>query len=194
MKNTTRSFLFSLVGLVIVSVVQAGVPAMEVTVQNASNKDVYKGMTDANGNFATGDLAAGNYVIQIYSKNSAVKGSKFDITASAGKASSSANAVAGQQIAGDGVAMRLAVTGHAKITGRISAAGTGTQKAASTSTASNPEQKTKMINGKKFIWVPSDPHTLQGARWVEEGTEPAASSTNVKSSNPPPRPMSGGRY
>jgi len=193
MKNTTRCFLFSLLGLVIVSIAHGAVPAMEVTVQNASNKEVYKGMTDAGGNFTTGDLEAGNYVIQIYSKNSAVKGSKFDITASAGKANSSANAVAGQQIAGDGVAMRLAVSGHAKITGRIAPAGTGAQKAAAASTATNPEQKTKMMNGKKYIWVPSDSHTLQGARWVEEGTEPAASSTNVKSTNAP-RPSSGGRY
>jgi hypothetical protein len=195
MKNATRTFLFSLAGLVIVSLAQAAVPSMDIVVSNSSNKDVFKGTTDASGNFATGEMGPGNYVVKVNSKNAALKGT-FGIDVAAGKESVSADSVSGQKIGGNGVALRLAVAGRAKITGRVAAAGTGAQKVANASASTKtPDQKTKMMNGKKFIWVPSNFETKEGAHWAEEGTEPAASSGNVKPTNSAPR-VSGarGRY
>jgi hypothetical protein len=116
---------------------------MDVVVTNASNKEVYKGKTDSSGSFATGEMEPGNYVVQINSTNSAVKGSTYGIMVSAGKANNAADAVPGEKIAGNGVALRIAAAARTKITGRVSAGGTAAPKGASKASATNPEQKTK---------------------------------------------------
>src|SRR3954469_5891047 len=172
MKNLMPFLLLS-AALTIAPLAQGGaVPAMEVTVMNSANKEVYKGMTNGSGNFSTADLPAGNYVVQVYSKNAA-KGSNYGINVAAGAASSSADSVAGEKIAGNGVAIKIAVAGHAKITGQVGPAGTVAKKVASAPAApggSKTTGPTKMVDGKKYIWVRPSSSTLEGGHWVEEGS------------------------
>ena len=172
---------------------------MEVTVVNSANKEVYKGMTDGSGNFSTADLPAGNYVVQVFSKNAA-KGSNYGINVAAGKASASADSVAGEKIAGNGVALKIAAAGNGKITGRVGPAGTGEKKVASAPAAPGGAKSagpTKMMNGKKYIWVRPSSSTLEGGHWVEEGSaeDPAvAGAAKTKTTTTPPRATSGTRY
>ena len=199
MKNTTP-FLFLLAALAIAPVARGGgIPAMEVTVMNSANKEVYKGTTDGSGNFSTADLPAGNYVVQVYSK-SAVKGSNYGINVAAGKASASADSVAGEKIASNGVALKIAATGSGKITGSVGPAGTGAKKVASAPAAPGSSKQTgptKMMNGKKYIWVRPSSSTLEGGHWVEEGSaeDPAVAGAGTKTRpGTPPRPAGGTRY
>ena len=85
MKNTTRNILLSLPLFLSSLGYGATVPTMDVTVSSANGKVAYKGTTNANGIFATGNLEPGNYVVEFHSKSAAVKGSKFGIAVSAGK-------------------------------------------------------------------------------------------------------------
>jgi hypothetical protein len=119
MKNTTRYILLSLPLFLISLGYGATVPTMDVTVSSANGKVAYKGTTNANGIFATGNVEPGNYVVEFHSKSAAVKGSKFGIAVSAGKNTVSADAVAGEKLAANGVAMKVAVTAGTKITGQV---------------------------------------------------------------------------
>src|SRR5947209_5192645 len=91
MKNTIRNTVVSLL-LVAGSVAYGGVPALKVTVSDASGKAAYKGTT-SNGTFATPNLKAGNYVVQLNSKSAPTKGSHYAIIVSAGKKKVSATGV-----------------------------------------------------------------------------------------------------
>jgi hypothetical protein len=93
MKNLLRfvpvAFFF-----VAISVVYGAVPALSVTVSDASGKAAFRGATNATGTFATTNLKPGNYVVQFNSTNSALKGNQYALVISAGKKKVSANAVA----------------------------------------------------------------------------------------------------
>lgn len=154
------------------TVVQAGsVPALDVTVLNPAGKVAYKGKTGPNGTFSTGKLEPGNYTVQFDSNSAAAKGSQFAIVVSAGKKKVSADAVAGDKFSKGGVAMKVDVGAGLNITGQVVSG----QLAAGSAAASNA--KTKMVNGKKYIWVGPETGSNMGGHWVEESMANVPSST-----------------
>ena len=148
---------------------------MQVTVKDAADKIVYKGTTTANGTFATGNLAPGNYVVVFDAKDKIDKGAKFALNATAGKYTVSADSEAGQKFVDQGVAMKVTVASSTKITGQVAPAGTLPKQ---TQTAASGKTKkwngpTKIVNGKRYIWIRPQTSSLGGGQWVEEGSPEA---------------------
>ncbi len=176
--------LLPLVCLLVASVARAGsLPPIEVSVSNSGGKVVFKGTTKADGTFTTGNLAPGNYVVLFVSKNGAAKGGPFAIEASAGKIRMSANSLPGQRFADPGVRMKINVAAASAMTGRIGAA--GSLKAAPMAKASqaqvNDDRPTKMINGKRCVWVRPQTSSLEGGHWVEVGSAEDTEAPGAKS-------------
>jgi len=117
--------LISAVGLclflIVAAAANAGIPSMNVTVSDASGKLAFKGATKSDGGFATEKLQPGKYVVQLSSKNSALKSGQYSIVVSAGKKKVVANAVPGQKFLAGGVAMNVDVGAGLNITGQVSA-------------------------------------------------------------------------
>ena len=155
MKNMIRSAVVSLL-FVAACIVQAAVPAMNVTVSDAGGKAAFKGTTNTKGTFATAKLKPGNYVVQFNSNSSAVKGNQYAIVVSAGTKKVAANAVSGEKLAGGGVAMKVDVGPGLNITGQVAA-----------------ELKTAMKNGKKMVWIPPQLGSNLPGHWAEEGSAEA---------------------
>src|SRR5438105_4218008 len=167
MKNMTGGILFILValtrlgsygGLTVPGVARADVavkpnpsnPTFKVTVADAGGKVAFKGLTDTSGSFATGNLAAGNYVVQLNSSTGATKGDQYTVVIAAGKKKVSAESVAGEKFNAGGVAMKIDVAGGLKVTGQVAAS---TVKI---------DQKTK----KKLVYIPSRIGSNLPGRWV----------------------------
>lgn len=148
------------------------VPALDVTVADPAGKVAFKGKTAANGTFATGKLQPGNYVVQFNSNNAATKGAQYAIVVSAGKKKVSADAVAGDKFGKGGVAMKVEVGEGLNIAGQVVAAQQGV--------ASSGNAKTKMVNGKKYVWVGPETGSNMGGHWVEEGVANRQSSNLSK--------------
>ncbi len=108
-------------GLFLVVAANGAVPSLNVTVSDASGKLAYKGATKSDGAFATEKLQKGNYVVQLTSKNAALKGGQFSIVVSAGKKKIVANSVAGDKFLSGGVAMKVEVGDGLKVTGQVAA-------------------------------------------------------------------------
>jgi hypothetical protein len=196
MKNMTCSLLLSLLSLSVAPIVNAAtVPTMEVTVSDSSGKVAHKGTTSADGSFSTGQLAPGNYVVLFNAKSAGAKGAKFRLAVAAGKNNFSADSVAGEKIAADGVAMKVAVSAPAKISGQVADAATApaaTAKANTSATAKAGTQSTqpvKIINGKRYVWVRPN-SGLEGGHWEEEGSAAKPQTTGVQpqSSQAPRQP------
>src|SRR5688572_28347772 len=77
-------------------------PPINVTVSDSSGKVAFRGPTNANGGFTTGKLKGATYVVQFTSTNPALKGNRYAIVVSAGKAKAAASAIAGERCAGAG--------------------------------------------------------------------------------------------
>ncbi len=105
--------------LVAVSVANAGVPPMNVTVSDSTGKAAFKGATQTDGGFSTTTLQPGNYVVQFTAKNPSLKGGPYSIVVAAGKKKVVANAVAGEKFLGGGVAMRVEVGAGLSIIGQV---------------------------------------------------------------------------
>ena len=72
MKNMIRSTALSL--FLAAGMAYGAVPALNVTVSDASGKAAFKGTTNAKGTFATAKLKPGNYVVQFNSRVGPYKG------------------------------------------------------------------------------------------------------------------------
>lgn len=105
--------------LLAVCVAYGGVPPMNVTVSDAGGKATFKGMTTANGTFATANLTPGNYVVQFNSTSGGMKGNRYAIVVSAGTKKVAAAAVPGEKFSGGGVALRVVVGAGLNITGQV---------------------------------------------------------------------------
>jgi hypothetical protein len=157
MKNTIRNTVLSLL-LMAASFAYGGIPPVKVSVSDAGGKAAYKGSTNATGAFATAKLPPGNYVVQFNSTSSELKGKKYALVVSAGKKKVSAD-VAGEKLAGGGVAMKVDVGAGLNITGQL-AEQTG------------PVSK----NGKKMVWIPPALGSNMPGHWAEEGSAEEVSS------------------
>jgi hypothetical protein len=118
MKSFFPKFWF-LVFLAAGSFATAGVPSLHVTVSDPAGKAAFKGVTKADGAFATSKLPAGNYVVQFTTTNSLAKSGQYSIVVAAGSKKVVANAVAGEKLLGAGVAMKVAVGTGLNITGQV---------------------------------------------------------------------------
>lgn len=167
MKNLIHGLLASFF-LAVTASLFAAVPAMDVTVSTSTGKLAFKGRTNANGTFSTGNLAPGNYVVQFNAKDSAaVKGGKFLVVVSAGKRKVTAGDVQGGKFVAGGVAMKVEVGSGLKITGQV---------ADQQSVAAKSDANVRVINGKRYVFVREI--GSQVGRWVEEGSSEAASAHN----------------
>jgi hypothetical protein len=162
MTHMIRSTLLCLL-LVVASVAYGGVPSMNVIVSDAGGKVAFKGATNANATFATANLAPGNYVVQFNSKSAAARGNQYLLVISAGRKKVIAEAVPGEKLNGDGVAMKVTVGPGLKITGQV-ATDQGLALAGSA--------KVKVINGKRYVWVKARTGSNIGDHWEEENLAP----------------------
>src|ERR1700730_5803445 len=140
--------------------VYGGVPSMNVIVSDASGKVAFKGATNASANFATANLAPGNYVVQLHSKSETLKGNQYLLVVSAGRKKVIADAVPGEKFNGGGVALKIAVQSGFRITGQI---------ATDQMSASGLGQKVRVIDGKRYVWVRAHTGSNLADHWAEEG-------------------------
>lgn len=170
MKNLIHGLSASLF-LAVTASLLAAVPAMDVTVSTSSGKPAFKGRTNANGSFSTGNLAPGNYVVQFNAKDSAaVKGGQFLVVVSAGKRKVTADAVPGGKFIAGGVAMKVEVGSGLNITGQV---------ADQQSVAAKSDAKVKIMNGKRYVWIGPEVGSHMPGRWAEEGSADAVSARNT---------------
>ena len=160
MKNLHRFVPIALF-FVAISVVYGAVPALNVTVSDASGNAAFRGATNADGTFATTNLKPGNYVVQLNSTNSALKGNQYAVVISAGKKKVSANAVAGETFTAGGVAMKIDVGTSVNITGQVAV-----------------ESKVTMKDGKKMVWLPPRIGSNMPGRWVAADSAEAIAAQN----------------
>ena len=145
---------------VLLSTAHGGIPGIKVLVSDSSGKVAFKGVTNADATFATGALPAGDYVVQFGSTKAGLKGNQYLLVVSAGKKKVIADAVAGEQFAGGGVAMRLKVEPGLQIAGQV---------ANQESTLVQGLTKVRVINGKRYVWVQSSLGSNLGPHWEAEG-------------------------
>ena len=159
MKNLVRSTVSSLL-LILASVAYGAVPAISVTVSDASGKAAFKGNTDAKGSFTTAKLQPGNYIVQFNARDDAVKGNHYTLIVSAGKKKVSASTVPGEKFTRGGVAMKVEVGAGLNISGQVAAEAAPTK------------------NGKKMVWIPPVLGSNMPGHWAEEGSAEEVQSRN----------------
>ncbi|MBA2271444.1 MAG: hypothetical protein H0W20_12750 [Chthoniobacterales bacterium] len=141
-----------------------------------------KAKPSGTGKFGTGPLDPGSYVVEF--RSSRLAGSKVSLTAAGGKKNVIADSVAGERFGGGGVAMKVDVAPSARITGQVIAgslaAAQGAAAAAAPAGTEKVKANVKIINGKRYVWVPGPIGSNIRGRWVEEGSEAAALVTSNK--------------
>jgi hypothetical protein len=157
MKKMIRSAALSLFCFA-VSMAYGGVPALNVTVSDATGKAAYKGATNSGGTFATAKLTPGKYTVQLNSK-SPVKGNKYAVVVSAGSKKVAASAVPGEKFNGGGVALKVDVGNGLNITGQVA-----------------EEKGPTTKDGKKMVWIPPAVGSNMPGRWVPEDSAEAKTS------------------
>jgi hypothetical protein len=159
----------SLVGVVLIaaSLAYGAIPAMSVTVFDGNSKVAFRRGLSPDGAFSTGNLPAGNYVVQFNSNSAELKNKSYLLVVSAGAKKVIADSVAGGEFNGGGVAMRIAVGANRRITGQV---------APDQVVAFMSGLKTRTIDGKRYVWVKGGLGSNLGDHWEAEGL---ASAQNV---------------
>jgi hypothetical protein len=150
MKSVTRNVLIGIFA-VAASIALGATPPINVTVLDSSGKTTFKGPADASGNFATGKLQPGDYVVQFNSK-SAPKTSRYALIASAGREKVVANGIPGEKLVA-GVAVTIKVGSGLNVTAQIT-----------------PEDKNSAPigrNGKLMVWIPKRIGSNLAPHWAE---------------------------
>jgi hypothetical protein len=145
-----------------------GIPSMNVTVFDASEKVVFKQSINANGTFATGTLRAGKYVVQFKSNSRAANGSQYLLVVSAGKKKVIADSVSADTLTRGGAAMKIQAMAGNQISGQV-------LNDEAIAQAGGPKYRT--IDNKRYLWVNSQTGTNLAGQWVEEGLAPRNSIT-----------------
>jgi hypothetical protein len=185
MKTFRYSCLLMLLVLGLASVAPAAsAPTVNVKVSNSSGKIVYQGKTNADGTFNTPNLPAGNYVVQFNAK-SALKGGPFAVKITAGKQEASADSLSAAKFFPAGVAMKLAVDHPVALNGQIGAA--GTLKSTTLATKTTGKNKTKMVNGHEYVWIPPAQGDWLPGKWVDPDSAEGRSALADQAANARPR-------
>ena len=150
------------------STAYGGIPSMNVTVFDATEKVVFKQAINANATFTTGSLRPGNYVVQFDTKSAAVKGNQYLLVVSAGKKKVIADSVPGETFSRGGAAMKIQVGPGLQISGQV-------LNDEAIAKAGGP--KFRIIDGKRYLWVRAQTGTNLAGQWVEESLAPARSLT-----------------
>ncbi|HZE12746.1 MAG TPA: hypothetical protein VE086_03230 [Chthoniobacterales bacterium] len=137
MKNLVRPGVF-LLGMVLAAAAHAGTPAIKVCVSDEAGKVAFKGVVNAGTTFGTGNLRAGDYVVQFNSSSGAIRDNQYFVIVSAGQRKVIADSVSGKKFDGGGVAMSVRVAAGLKITGQIARISTS---------ASNQDAVVRVIEG-----------------------------------------------
>jgi len=160
--------------LCLASPVRGGIPALQVTVFDADEKVAFQGPLDSDGSFATGSLSPGRYVVQFKTKNTATKNNLHLLVVSAGTKKVIAAAVPGQKFTGGGVAMKVDVGPSSRITAQVAQENTVTGEGVS---------RSRVIDGKRYVWLTTQIGSNLGRRWVEERLAPGVNIVNVPMDN-----------
>ncbi|MEP6956120.1 MAG: hypothetical protein ABI883_04790 [Chthoniobacterales bacterium] len=171
MRNLLRFIPYFCAVLFAAAVFGADIPSLDVTVSDTSGKMAYKGKTTSAGSFATPTLPAGEYNVQLISRSAMNK--TYALVMASGKQKVVSQAVAGSKFSQGGVAMRIKVGQGLGITGQVTD-GAGVK---------NLNAKTKVINGKNYVWMPPETGSNMGGRWVEEGSVMPSSVQKGKGGN-----------
>lgn len=147
----------------LLSTARGGIPSMDVTVFDSTEKVVFKQAMNANATFATGSLPAGRYVVQFNTRSSAVKGNQYLLVVSAGAKKVIADAVAGETLARGGAAMKIHVNPGLQISGQV-------LNDEAITNAGGPKFRT--IDGKRYVWVAEHTGSNITGRWVDVTTAP----------------------
>jgi hypothetical protein len=153
MKNLVRSVSLTSVLAAASLAYSAGAAPINVTVADPAGRVVAKTQTDAKGTFGTGTLPAGQYVVQLNSKDPSTRGAHYTIVVSAGKKKVSAEQIAGEKLNGTGVAMKIDVGAGMKLAGQAVQA--------------EPGGKPGMV------WVGPRAGSHMGGHWVPKGSPEA---------------------
>ena len=146
------------------SVASAAISDIQVTVaKDPGGAVAYKGKLDANGNFATSELAPGTYAVIFTSKAADLKDDQLSVRVGGGKQKMSADGVAGSKLAAGGIAMKIEVAKPSRLSGSVVGA------KASAQNTTKGSAKVKIMNGKRYYWVGPETGSQMGGRWVEEG-------------------------
>jgi hypothetical protein len=146
-----------------------GTPPVNVIVSDASGRVAFKGATHLNAAFVTTNLAPGDYVVQ-FKANGAMSGQHYLLVVSAGTKKVIADDVAAEKFNGGGVAMRITVGAGTKITGQI---------APDQVVASTALQKSRVVDGKRYVWVNAHTGTNLAGHWEEESVAAARFVTTM---------------
>ena len=138
------------------------------TVFDSGGRVAFKGATNVDRTFVTGNLPPGKYVVQFNAKSVAMNGNQYLVVVSAGRKKVIADAVAGEKFAAGGIAMRVEVGSGLKITGQVASGQTIVSSAGIT---------VRIVDGKRYVWIGSDLGSNLGGHWEEEGM---ASAKNIK--------------
>ncbi len=179
MKPLVRSLLVA--AFVAGSASGAALPSFDVTVrEKAGGKVVSTAKTDSRGKFSTTEVQPGRYTVEFRAKNSAaLAGSQLEISVSPGKGPATQASAPGARFGG-GVALAVDVKRASALSGQVA---TGTAQAtADTAETKGPVRagSVKIINGKRYVWMPPEMGSNMGGKWVEEGTDEAALSISNK--------------
>ena len=158
-----------------------GTVSFDVLVKQKPNgTSVFQGKTDSRGNFATPPLNAGSYSVEFRSKQAAaMKGREITIAINSGKGESTQSTAPADKFA-SGVAMNFEIKKPTKLTGQVGA-DAGAEAVAS-SKGPVVAGSVKIINGKRFVWMPPELGSNMGGKWVPEGS-PGAPKANVQRGN-----------
>jgi hypothetical protein len=157
-----------------------GTATFDVTVkQKPGGNAVFKGKTDGRGNFTTPELNPGSYTAEFRSSQAAaMKGRNITITINSGKGQSSQSTAPAEKFA-SGVGMTFDIKKASKLTGQIGAeAGTEAVANIKGGTTGN----VKIINGKRYVWMPPELGSNMGGKWVPEGS-PGVPRANIQRGN-----------
>jgi hypothetical protein len=152
----------------IASAAYAAVPPMEVTVFDASGRVAFNGPVSANASFATKNLPAGHYVVQLNTNSAAVKNNQYLLVVAAGRKKLTASAIPGEKFISGGAAIKVDVRSRLQITGQI---------ANEQATVDQGVSRYRVINGKRYAWVTTELGSNRGGHWVEEGSSPMGNVT-----------------
>lgn len=141
-----------------VSGVYGALPAINVTVADASGKTTFKTATNSKGGFSTGALKPGSYAVQFTSSN-VPKGTRYTLVVSAGTKKVMANSIEAEKFAKGGVAMKIDVSSGLNITGQVAAEDKN----------SAPMGK----NGKPMVWIPKKLGSNIAPHWAESDSAEA---------------------
>ncbi|MFN2624132.1 MAG: T9SS type A sorting domain-containing protein [Chthoniobacterales bacterium] len=163
MTKQLKSLLLFLALAAFLNTAYGGIPSMDVTVFDATEKVVFKQVINATATFATGNLPAGKYVVQFNTRSAAVKGNQYLFVVSAGKKKVIADGVAGETLTRGGAAMKIQVAPGSEISGQV-------LNDETIANAGGPKYRT--IDGKRFVWVAPKTGTNLAGHWEEASTAP----------------------